>query len=46
MARIMIDDLQKNYSRTAPRNRWQETAFIPFNRETAAWRHEKKRGKR
>jgi hypothetical protein len=35
MARIMIDGLQKNYSRTAPRNRWQESAFIPFNRETA-----------
>jgi hypothetical protein len=40
MARIMIDGLQKNYSRTAPRNRWQESAFIPFNRETAVWRQE------
>jgi len=41
--RVVIDDLQKTHGRTAPGNRRQEGAFIPFNRETAAWRQEKRR---
>ena len=41
--RVVIDDLQKTHSRTAPGNRRQESAFIPFNRKTAAWRQDKKR---
>ena len=40
---VVIDDLQKSHSRTAPGNRRQEKAFIPFNRQTATWRQEKKR---
>jgi len=44
--RVVIDDLQKSPNRTAPGNRRQEGAFIPFNRQTAAWRQEKKRRKR
>ena len=44
--RVVIDDLQKTHGRTAPGNRRQESAFIPFNRKTAAWRQEKKRRKR
>ncbi len=41
--RVVIDDLQKSHNRTAPGNRRQEAAFIPFNRQTAAWRQEKRR---
>jgi site-specific recombinase XerD len=44
--RVVIDDLQKSHSRTAPGNRRQEAAFVPFNRKTATWRQEKKRRKR
>ncbi|NBB81377.1 MAG: tyrosine-type recombinase/integrase [Verrucomicrobia bacterium] len=44
--RVVIDDLQKTHSRTAPGNRRQESAFIPFNRKTAAWRQDKKRRKK
>lgn len=44
--RVVIDDLQKSHNRTAPGNRRKEKAFIPFNRETAAWRQEKKRRKK
>ena len=40
--RVVIDDLQKSHSRTAPGNRRKEGAFIPFNRQTAAWRQEKR----
>jgi site-specific recombinase XerD len=41
--RVVIDDLQKSHSRTAPGNRRQEAAFTPFNRKTATWRQDKKR---
>lgn len=44
--RVVIDDLQKTHGRTAPGNRRQESAFIPFNRQTATWRQDKKRGKK
>jgi len=44
--RVVIDDLQKTHSRTAPGNRRQESAFIPFNRKTDAWRQDKKRRKK
>jgi len=44
--RVVIDDLQKTHGRTAPGNRRQESAFIPFNRTTAAWRQDKKRRKK
>ncbi|TVP75376.1 MAG: hypothetical protein EA353_14030 [Puniceicoccaceae bacterium] len=44
--RVVIDDLQKTHERTAPGNRRQESAFIPFNRKTAAWRQDKKRRKK
>lgn len=44
--RVVIDDLQKAHSRTAPCNRGQESAFIPFNRKTAAWRQDKNGRKR
>lgn len=44
--RVVIDDLQKSHSRTAPGNRRQESAFIPFNSSTATWRQEKKRRKK
>ena len=40
--RVVIDDLQKSHSRTAPGNRRQEAAFIPFNSKTATWRQEKR----
>ena len=43
---VVIDDLQKSHSRTAPGNRCQEAAFIPFNSKTAAWRQDKKRRKK
>jgi len=43
--RVVIDDLQKTHGRTAPGNRRQGSAFIPFNRQTAAWRQDKKRRK-
>jgi integrase/recombinase XerD len=43
--RVVIDDLQKSHSRTAPGNRRQEAAFIPFNSKTATWRQEKRRKK-
>ena len=41
--RVVIDDLQNTHGRTAPGNRRQESAFIPFNRKTAVWRQEKQR---
>ena len=41
--RVVIDDLQKSHERTAPGNRRQGSAFVPFNRQTAAWRQEKRR---
>lgn len=44
--RVVIDDLQKSHERTAPGNRRQGSAFVPFNRQTAAWRQDKKRRKR
>lgn len=44
-ARVVIDDLQKSHNRTAPGNRRKQSAFIPFNRKTAAWRQEKRRRK-
>jgi len=44
--RVVIDDLQKSHSRTAPGNRRQRKAFIPFNCKTASWRQEKKRPKK
>lgn len=40
--RVVIDDLQKSHGRTAPGNRRQEAAFVPFNRKTATWRQEKR----
>jgi len=43
---VVIDDLQKSHGRTAPGSRRQESAFIPFNRKTAAWRQDKKRRKK
>ena len=43
---VVIDDLQKSHSRTAPGNRRQESAFIPFNSKTATWRQDKKRPKK
>ena len=44
--RVVIDDLQKTHGRTAPGNRRQESAFIPFNSKTATWRQDKKRPKK
>ena len=43
---VVIDDLQKSHSRTAPGNRRQEAAFISFNSKTATWRQDKKRRKK
>jgi len=37
----VIDDLQKAHSQTAPGCRRQESAYVPFDPETAAWRQDK-----
>ena len=44
--RVVIDDIQKTHASTAPGNRRQQAAFIPFNRKTARWRQEKRRRKK
>ena len=41
--RVVIDDLQQSHSRTAPGARRQESAYVPFDPKTAAWRQDKSR---
>ncbi|MCH2156411.1 MAG: tyrosine-type recombinase/integrase [Opitutales bacterium] len=42
---IVIDDLHKAHKKTGPNEQRTAQSFIPFNRQTAAWRQEKPRKK-